>query len=47
MRATEFMHYLNRTDVGLGSNIKEDDYTHLTIRMVHKRCRYNYKKEKK
>ena len=44
MRASEFMHYLNRKDVGLGSNVKYEDYTHLTIRMVHKRLRYEYQR---
>ena len=47
MRATEFIHYLNRTDVGLGSNVKYEDYTHLTIRMHTKRLRYEYQKQRR
>ena len=42
MRVSEFIHYLNRKDVGLGRNVNSSDYTHLTIRMVHKRLRYEY-----
>ena len=42
MRATEFMHYLNRKDVGLGRNVNKHEYTHFTVRMVHKRTRYQY-----
>ena len=54
MRATEFIHYINRKDVGLGRNIKDEEYTHLTIKTYTKRIRYEYqlmlrkqKKEKK
>ena len=47
MRASEFMHYLNRNDLGLGSNAKDHEYTHITIRMVHKRQRYEYQKERR
>ena len=43
-RATEFMHFMNRTDIGLGQNPKERDYTHYTPRMYAKRCRYEYQK---
>ena len=42
MRATEFVHYMNRKDVGLGRNVKDDDYTHITIKQHSKRTRYNY-----
>ena len=42
MRATEFVHYINRKDVGLGSNIKDEDYTHITIKSYTKRLRYQY-----
>ena len=42
MRASEFIHYVNRKDVHLGKNIKEDEYTHFTVRMIHKRIRYQY-----
>lgn len=42
MRASEFMHYINRKDIHLGKNITEDEYTHFTVRMVHKRARYQY-----
>jgi len=44
MRATEFMHFMNRTDIGLGQNPKERDYTHYTPRMLAKRARYEYQK---
>ena len=42
MRATEFIHYINRKDVHLGKNIKDIDYSHFTVRMIHKRIRYEY-----
>ena len=42
MRASEFIHYINRKDVGLGRNVKNEDYTHLTIKSYTKRVRYNY-----
>ena len=42
MRASEYIHYLNRKDVALGRNIEKHEYTHLTIRMIHKRQRYEY-----
>ena len=41
-RATEFIHFMNRTDVKLGANPKEQDYTHYTPRMYAKRRRYEY-----
>jgi len=42
MRATEFIHFLNRTDIGLGQNPPKRDYTHFTPRMLAKRARYEY-----
>ena len=45
MRVTEFIHYLNRTDIGLGANVDEQDYTHIIIRMITKRLRYEYQKK--
>ena len=42
MRATEFIDYITRKDVHLGKNVKSEEYTHITIRMVHKRLRYEY-----
>ena len=47
MRASEFMHYLNRKDLGLGSNAKNHEYTHITIRMNHKRIRYEYQLQRR
>ena len=44
MRATEFMHFMNRKDIGLGKNPKDRDYTHYTPRMLAKRARYEYQK---
>ena len=45
MRASQFIHYINRKDVGLGRNVKDDDYTHITIKLTTKRIRYNYQLE--
>tara|TARA_R110000823_G_C15738740_1_gene480556 strand:+ start:125 stop:352 length:228 start_codon:yes stop_codon:yes gene_type:complete len=45
MRASEFMHYINRIDIGLGANPKERDYTHFTPRMLQKRARYEHQKK--
>ena len=42
MRATEFIHYMNRKDVGLGRNVRDEDYTHITIKSYTKRLRYQY-----
>ena len=47
MRVTEYIHYLNRTDTALGKNISNYDYTHITIRMVHKRQRYQYQLQRR
>ena len=45
MRATEFIHYINRKDVKLGRNVKDEDYTHITIKQHTKRTRYLYQLE--
>ena len=47
MRATEFMHFINidPKKLKLGHNLKGDSYTHLTIRMVTKRARYEHQTE--
>ena len=45
MRASEYIDYITRTDVHLGKNVKPSEYTHITIRMVHKRQRYEYQKQ--
>lgn len=42
MRATEFIHFLNRTDIGLGQNPPKRDYTHFTPKMYSKRLRYEH-----
>ena len=44
MRVTEYIHFLNRTDIGLGVNPPERDYTHFTPRMLDKRRRYEHQK---
>ena len=47
MRATEFIHFINidPKELKLGQNLKGDSYTHLTIRMVTKRARYEHQTE--
>ena len=45
MRVTEFIDYITRTDVKLGRNISEDEYTHIAITMKVKRARYLYQKK--
>ena len=54
MRASEYIHFMNRTDIVLGVNPPDRDYTHFTPRMYAKRRRCEYqlmlrkqKKEKK
>ena len=42
MRVSEFIHYINRKDVGLGRNVKDEEYTHITIKSHTKRIRYEY-----
>ena len=44
MRVTEFLHWLNRTDIGIAQNPHERDYTHMTCTMKVKRARYQYQK---
>tara|TARA_X000001388_G_C2221629_1_gene119474 strand:- start:329 stop:502 length:174 start_codon:yes stop_codon:yes gene_type:complete len=43
-RVSEFVHFMNRTDIGLGVNPPERDYTHFTPWTMHKRWRYEYQK---
>ena len=47
MRVSEYIDYITRIDVHLGKNIKPNEYTHITIRMVHKRQRYEYQKQRR
>ena len=47
MRATEYIDYLTRTNLALGKNTKDEEYTHLTITQKLKRERYNYQKEQR
>ena len=44
MRATEFIHFINidPKELKLGQNMKGDLYSHLTIKMVIKRARYEH-----
>ena len=42
MRLTEYIHYLNRTDIGMVSSPKDEDYTHFTPWTIDKRNRYLY-----
>tara|TARA_R110002020_G_scaffold249703_2_gene463683 strand:- start:30329 stop:30490 length:162 start_codon:yes stop_codon:yes gene_type:complete len=42
MRLSEYIHWLNRDDIGMASNPKEFDYTHLRPSMLDKRARYLY-----
>ena len=42
MRATEFIDYITRKDVHLGKNIEPHEYSHLTVKMIHKRIRYQH-----
>ena len=41
-RTTEYIDWLTRTDIGMASNPKSDDYTHLKVTMLNKRARYLY-----
>lgn len=43
-RVTEFVHFMNRTDIGLGQNPKPRDYVYWTPWTKHKRWRYEYQK---
>ena len=47
MRISEYIDYITRTDVHLGKNIKPHEYTHITIRMIHKRQRYEYQLQRR
>ena len=47
MRATEYIDYITRKDVHLGSNVKPSEYTHITIKMIHKRQRYQYQLQRR
>ena len=42
MRASEYIHFMNRTDIGLGVSPPDRDYTHFTPWTKHKRQRYLY-----
>lgn len=42
MRLTEYIDWITRTDIGIAVNPKEDDYTHLKVKMLDKRARYLY-----
>ena len=42
MRVSEFIHFLNRKDIGLGVNPPVRDYTHFAPRMLAKRARYEH-----
>ena len=44
MRISEYLDYLNRKDIALGKNPSPEDYTHFTVRMIHKRQRYEYQR---
>ena len=45
MRVSQYISYLNRNDLALGTNPKDTDYTHLIITMKIKRARYAYQKQ--
>ena len=47
MRATEYIDYITRKDVHLGKNVKPEEYTHITIKMIHKRQRYQYQLQRR
>jgi hypothetical protein len=47
MRLTEYIDYITRRDVHLGSNVKPEEYTHITIKMIHKRQRYQYQLQRR
>ena len=42
MRLTEYVDWLIRTDIGMATNPKVDDYHHLKVTMKDKRARYLY-----
>tara|TARA_Y100001938_G_scaffold13110_1_gene16313 strand:+ start:293 stop:448 length:156 start_codon:yes stop_codon:yes gene_type:complete len=41
-RVTEFIDFINRKSLKLNQNLKDDDYTYMTITMKVKRARYDY-----
>ena len=47
MRVSEYIDYITRKDVHLGSNVKPSEYTHITIKMIHKRQRYQYQLQRR
>ena len=47
MRVSEYIDYITRTDVHLGKNIKPEEYTHITIKTIHKRQRYQYQLQRR
>ena len=47
MRITEYIHWINRDDIGIMQREKEWDYTHLTIIGRYKRSRYELKKKQR
>ncbi len=42
MRLTEYVHWLNRDDIGIAANPKPTDYMYLDVSMLDKRARYIY-----
>ena len=42
MRATEYIHFITRVDIGMAHREKAGDYTHFTPWNIHKRQRYKY-----
>ena len=47
MRITEYIHWMNRDDIGIMQREDEEDYTHLSIIGRYKRARYEYKKKQR
>ena len=47
MRVSEYIDYITRKDVHLGKNVKPEEYTHITIKMIHKRQRYQYQLQRR
>ena len=41
MRASEFIHYINRKDVALGRNVSDSEYTHISIKQATKQIEEN------
>ena len=42
IRLTEYIHWINRTDIGVAEREKNGDYHHLTMYTKYKRDRYIY-----